>query len=72
MHRHVSLLFLSFLLFVLPIALPINYPDVYASSTDFDEIAQAQLDHTKVEGVVTQLKSGLYTIRTSTVANYAD
>jgi hypothetical protein len=52
------------------IAIPTNHSDAHADSTDPDEIAHMKFDRTKVEGVVTQLKSGLYTVRTPTGTNY--
>ena len=47
-----------------------NHPDAHADSPDPDEIERMKYDHTKVEGVVTRLKSGLYTVRTLTGTNY--
>jgi hypothetical protein len=70
MHQKVSSLIWSFLLFVLPVAIPMNHLDAHADSPDPDEIAHMKFGHTKVEGVVTQLKSGLYTVRTSAGTNY--
>jgi hypothetical protein len=57
MHQKVSSLIWSFLLFVLPVAIPMNHLDAHADSPDPDEIAHMKFGHTKVEGVVTQLKS---------------
>ena len=70
MHQKVSSLIWSFLLFVLPVAIPMNHLDAHADSPDPDEIAHMKFGHAKVEGVVTQLKSGLYTVRTSAGTNY--
>jgi hypothetical protein len=41
-----------------------------ANPADSEEIARMKAGHTMVEGVVTQIKSGLYTIRTATGTNY--
>jgi len=70
MHQNVSSLSGSFLLLVILIAIPTNHPDAHADSPDPDEIAHMKYDRMKVEGVVTQLKSGLYTVRTLTGTNY--
>ena len=70
MHQNVSSLSGSFLLFVIMIAIPTNHLVAPADSPDLDEIAHIEYDRTKVEGVVTQLKSGLYTVRTLTGTNY--
>ncbi len=69
MHQNVSSW--SLLLFVLPVTISMNHLDAHADSPDSDEIAHMKFGHTKVEGVVTQLKSGLYTVRTSTGTNYS-
>lgn len=70
MHHNVTSLIWSLLLVVLPVAIPMNHLDAHADSPDPDEIAHMKFGHTKAEGVVTQLKSGLYTVRTSTNTNY--
>ena len=70
MHQNVSSLSGSFLLFVILIAIPTNHPDAHADSPEPDEIAHMKYDCMKLEEVVTQLKSGLYTVRTPRGTNY--
>jgi hypothetical protein len=47
-----------------------NHLDAQANPADSEEIALIQARQTIVEGVVTQIKSGLYTVRTATGTNY--
>lgn len=44
--------------------------DAQANHADSEEIAHIKAGQTMVEGVVTQMKSGLYTVRTATGTNY--
>ena len=44
--------------------------DARTHPADSEEIAHMNAGHTMVEGVVTQMKSGLYTVRTATGTNY--
>ena len=44
--------------------------DAQANPADSEEIAHMKAGQTMVEGVVTQMKSGLYTVRTATGTNY--
>ena len=44
--------------------------DARANPTDAEDIAHMKAGLTMVEGVVTQMKSGLYTVRTATGTNY--
>lgn len=48
----------------------VHLPDGHADTPDPDDIAHMKFGHTKVEGVVTQKKSGLYTVKTATGTNY--
>ncbi|HXC68226.1 MAG TPA: hypothetical protein VN638_12450 [Nitrospiraceae bacterium] len=41
-----------------------------ARANPMEEIAQMKAGQTRVEGVVTQMKSGLYTVKTATGTNY--
>ena len=56
--------------FVLPGAVLINPPDNYANAPDPEEVTYMKTRHTKADGVVTQRKSGLYTVKTTTGTNY--
>ncbi len=44
--------------------------DAQANPANGEDIAYMRTRHTMVEGVVTQMKSGLYTVRTATGTNY--
>ena len=58
-----SLLALSALIAMSPL-------DTLAIPADSEQIAQMKARQTMVEGVVTQMKSGLYTVKTATGTNY--
>ena len=61
-------LFSLFSLFVIPAAvlmLPLN---AQADPADPEEVAHMKAGHKKVDGVVSEVKSGLYTVKTSTGA----
>ena len=63
-------LFSFFALFVLPAAVLMNPLGAQAEQADPEEVAHIKAGHKKVEGVVSQLKSGLYTVKTSTGSTY--
>jgi hypothetical protein len=63
-------LFLFFSLFVIPAALIVIPLDVRSQTADPDEVAHLKAGHKKVEGEVTDVKSGLTTIKTSTGSTY--
>jgi len=70
MLRNLASLLSSFSLLVLPLAVLMHHSDAQAGPPDPNEIAHIKFGHTKVEGVVTQIKSGLYTVRTANGTNY--
>lgn len=59
---------LSFSLFIIPTAVLITTLVAHSDSADPEEVARMKFGHQKVEGVIIDLKSGLYTVRTSTGA----
>jgi len=63
-------LLLLFSLFVTPVALFTIPLDAQADPADPGEIAHMRSGHQKVEGVVTDVRSGLYTVRTPTGTTY--
>ena len=63
-------LFSLFSLLVLPAAVLINPIDAQAVQVDPEEVAHIKAGHKKVEGVVSHLKSGLYTVKASTGTTY--
>ncbi len=63
-------LLLLFSIFVTPVALFTIPFDAQADPADLGEIAHMRFGHQKVEGVVTDSRSGLYTVKTSTGTNY--
>jgi hypothetical protein len=60
----------SFLPLVVVSVIGVNTLDAKANPADLTEIAYLEAVHQKVEGVVTDLKSGLYTVKTSTGTKY--
>jgi len=63
-------LFSLFSLFVLPAAVLMNPIHAQADQADPEEVAHIKAGHKKVEGVVSHLKSGLYTVKASTGTTY--
>ena len=61
-------IFSLFSLFVIPIAVLIIPLDAQSDPADPEEVAHMKTGHQKVEGVVTEVKSGLYTVKTPTGA----
>jgi hypothetical protein len=57
-----------FLLFVIPVAVLTIPPDAQSDPADPEEVAHMKAGHQKVEGVVTEVKSGLYTVKSPTGA----
>ena len=64
-------LFSLFSLFVIPAAVLTMPLDAQADQADPEEVAHMKAGHKKVEGVVSEVKSGLYTVKTPTGATYA-
>jgi len=62
------IIFLLFSLFVIPAALLMFPLDAQSDPADPEEVAHMKAGHKKVEGVVIDMKSGLYTVKTSTGA----
>jgi hypothetical protein len=61
-------IFFIFSLFLIPAALLITPLAVHSNPADPEEVAHMKAGHQKVEGVVSEVKSGLYTVKTSTGA----
>ena len=59
-----------FAVVVLPAAVLMSPPDAYAGASDPGRSRHMKTGHSKVNGVVTQRKSGLYTVKTMTGTNY--
>ena len=57
-----------FSLFVIPAALLMSPLDAHSDPADPEDIAHMKSGHKKVEGVVIDMKSGLYTVKTPTGA----
>jgi len=57
-------------LFVIPAALIVIPLDVRSQTADPEEVAHIKAGHKKVEGEVTDVKSGLTTVKTSTGSTY--
>jgi hypothetical protein len=57
-----------FSLFVIPVAVLMIPLDAQSDPADPEEVAHMKAGHQKVEGVVTEVKSGLYTVKTPTGA----
>ena len=52
-----------FSLFVIPVAVLMIPLDAQSNTADPEEVAHMKAGHQKVEGVVTEVKSGLYTVK---------
>jgi hypothetical protein len=61
-------IFSLFSLFVIPVAVLLIPLDAQSDPADPEEVAHMKAGHQKVEGVVTEVKSGLYTVKTPTGA----
>jgi hypothetical protein len=61
-------IFSLFPLFVIPAVLLMFPLNAQSDPADLEEVAHMKAGHQKVEGVVTEVKSGLYTVKTSTGA----
>jgi hypothetical protein len=59
-----------FSLFVIPAAVLMIPLSAQADPADPEEVAHMKAGHQKVQGVVSEVKSGLYTVKTSTGATY--
>ncbi len=62
MHRKLFSLFLLFLIPAAVLMVPLN---AQADPADPEEVAHMKAGHKKVDGVVSEVKSGLYTVKTS-------
>ena len=61
-------IFLTFSLFFIPAVMLMAPLAAQSNPLDLEEVAHMKAGHQKVEGVVTEVKSGLYTVKTSTGA----
>ncbi len=61
-------IFSVFSLFVIPAVVLMTPLAAQSNPTDLEEVAHMRAGHQKVEGVVSEVKSGLYTVKTSTGA----
>lgn len=61
-------IFSIFSLLILPAVLLVTPVVVQSNPAHLDEVANIKAGHQKVEGVVSEVKSGLYTVKTSTGA----
>ena len=61
-------IFSIFSLFMIPAVLLMAPPTAQSGPVDSEEVDRMKSGHQKVEGVVTEVKSGLYTVKTSTGA----
>jgi len=61
-------IFSIFSLFILPAAVLMIPLEAQSDPADLGEVAHMKAGHKKVEGVVSEVKSGLYTVKTSTGA----
>lgn len=59
-------IFSIFSLFIIPAAVLMTPLEAQAEPADPEEVAHMKAGHKKVEGVVTEVRSGLYTVKTST------
>jgi hypothetical protein len=59
---------LLFSLFVIPVAVLMIPLDAQSDPVDPEEVAHMKAGHQKIEGVVTEVKSGLYTVKSPTGA----
>ena len=61
-------IFLIFSLFIIPAVVLMTPLTAQSDPTNLEEVDRMKAGHKKVEGMVTEVKSGLYTIKTSTGA----
>ena len=61
-------IFSIFSLFIIPAVMLMSPLVAYSDPADPEEVAHMKVGHKKVEGVVSEVKSGLYTVKTSTGA----
>jgi hypothetical protein len=61
-------MFSIFTLFILPAVVLITPLVARSSPVDLEEVAHMKAGHQEVEGVVSEVKSGLYTVKISTGA----
>src|SRR5512141_542251 len=61
-------MFSTFLLFIIPAAMLMTPLVAQSNPMDLEEVARMKAGHQEVEGVVIEMKSGLYTVKTSTGA----
>ena len=61
-------IFSTFLLFIIPAAMLMTPLIAQSNPMDLEEVARMKAGHQEVEGVVIEMKSGLYTVKTSTGA----
>ena len=61
-------IFSTFSLFIIPAVVLMTPLASQSNPTDLEEVAHMKAGHQKVEGVVSEVKSGLYTVKTSTGA----
>src|SRR5512141_1570806 len=61
-------MFSTFLLFIIPAAMLMTPLVAQSNPMDLEEVARMNAGHQQVEGVVSEVKSGLYTVKTSTGA----
>ncbi len=59
---------LLFSLFVIPVVVLMIPLDAQSEPADPEEVAHMKVGHQKIEGVVTEVKSGLYTVKSPTGA----
>jgi len=61
-------IFSTFSLFIIPAVVLMTPLAAQSDPTNLEEVDRMKAGHKKVEGVVTEVKSGLYTVKTSTGA----
>jgi hypothetical protein len=61
-------MFSIFSLFIIPVVAMMTPLAAQSGPTNLEEVDRMKAGHKKVEGVVTEVKSGLYTVKTSTGA----
>jgi hypothetical protein len=61
-------MFSIFSLFIIPVVVMMTPLAAQSGPTNLEEVDRMKAGHKKVEGVVTEVKSGLYTVKTSTGA----
>ena len=58
----------TFWFFIIPAVVLLTPLAAQSNPTDLEEVARMKSGHQQIEGVVIEVKSGLYTVRTSTGA----